>query len=185
MISIKPTVVGDVGGMGGALKGVPLSIFALEAGRLHTRVKGDCGSREIILGHMEELFSQATIFCRGDMNIAALWMPPSGFVSAMSMRLKNSGLAILPGGHMDRAGVLTPTVDPLDFLLGLRMSEFSIVFEDGQGVSRASGMTGVVSLSGMCRLLHAEGFRGHKTGMIDEEIEDLDAPARRIREAYA
>jgi len=180
MISVKPTVVGDVGMAGGTPKGVPLSIFVLEGTRLHTRIDGDCGSREVITGHMEEVFSQATIFCREGTSIAALWMPPCGFVAAMSMRLKDGGLKILPGGHMD---IETFASEPMMFMRSLHMSDFSIVFEDQQGVSRVHGMTGIVPFAELCRRLYADGFRGVQPGQIEEGSQD--APARRIGGAVA
>jgi len=177
MISIKPTIVGDVGRIIGAPQehgGVPISIFVLEGNRLHTRIEGDCGSKDIILEHMEGVFSQATLFCRGGMSIAALWMPPCGFVAAMSIRLKDKGLNILPGGHMD---IEIFASEPMCFLRSLRMSDFSIVFEDQHGLARVHGMTGIVPFSVLCRRLHSEGFRGAKPGQ--------DAPARRVWKEYA
>lgn len=165
---------------GGAPKGVPLSIFVLEGNRLHTEIDGDCGSKDVIAGHMEGVFSQATIFCREGTSLAALWMPPCGFAAAMSMRLKEGGLKILPGGHMD---IDIFASEPMMVMRSLHMSDFSIVFEDQQGVSRVHGMTGIISFAELCRRLHADGFRGVQPGQIEEGSQD--APARRIGGAVA
>jgi len=164
----------------GTPKGVPLSIFILEGSQLCAKIDGDCAGKNMIMGHMEDLFRQATIFCRERTSIAALWMPPCGFAAAMSMRIKASGLSIFPGGHMD---IETFASEPMLFMRSLHMSDFSIVFEDQQGVSRVHGMTGIVPFAELCRRLHADGFRGVQPGCVKKKPQD--EPARSVGRTFS
>jgi hypothetical protein len=174
-------VVGEIGMASGTPKGIPLSIFVLERNRLHARIDGNCGSREVIIRHMEDIFRQATIFCRRGTNIAVLWMPPCGFFAAMSMRLKDEGIRILPGGHMS---VETFALDNALLMRNLRMSDFSIAFEDQQGVARVHGMTGISPFVELCRRLYTDGFRGESAWTNRERIPGCTGAQGGVRHVY-